>query len=81
MELNVPKLDGEVVAGMQQASGDRAVFPDAGQTATPIAATVFVGRTIGDVDPKFASKEAEELAHVRENPQSVVLITGGDPMA
>jgi len=84
MELNVPKLDGEVVAGMQHKYQETVLFfPTQGQTCQAYCSYCFRwAQFIGDADLKFASKEAEELArYVRENPQvSSVLITGGDPM-
>ena len=84
MELNVPKLDGEVVAGMQHKYQETVLFfPTQGQTCHAYCSYCFRwAQFIGDADLKFASKEAEELArYVRENPQvSSVLITGGDPM-
>ena len=84
MELNVPKLDGEVVAGMQHKYQETVLFfPTQGQTCHAYCSYCFRwAQFIGDADLKFASKEAEELArYVRENPRvSSVLITGGDPM-
>ena len=84
MELNVPKLDGEVVAGMQHKYQETVLFfPSQGQTCHAYCSYCFRwAQFIGDADLKFASKEADELArYVRENPQvSSVLITGGDPM-
>ena len=84
MELNVPKLDGEVVAGMQHKYQETVLFfPTQGQTCHAYCSYCFRwAQFIGDADLKFASKEAAELArYVRENPQvSSVLVTGGDPM-
>lgn len=84
MELNVPKLEGEVVAGMQHKYQETVLFfPSQGQTCHAYCSYCFRwAQFVGDSDLKFASKEAENLArYVRENPQvSSVLITGGDPM-
>ena len=84
MELNVPRLEGEVVAGMQHKYQETVLFfPSQGQTCHAYCSYCFRwAQFVGDSDLKFASKEAENLArYVRENPQvSSVLITGGDPM-
>tara|TARA_B100000700_G_scaffold157420_1_gene174727 strand:+ start:2329 stop:3651 length:1323 start_codon:yes stop_codon:yes gene_type:complete len=84
MELNVPKLDGEAVAGMQHKYQETILFfPSQGQTCHAYCTYCFRwAQFIGDRDLKFASREASELVrYVRENPQvSSVLITGGDPM-
>ena len=84
MELNVPKLEGEVVEGMQHKYQETVLFfPTQGQTCHAYCSYCFRwAQFVGDADLKFATKEAENLArYVRENPQvSSVLITGGDPM-
>ena len=84
MELNVPKLEGEVVAGMQHKYQETVLFfPSQGQTCHAYCSYCFRwAQFVGDADLKFATKEAANLAgYVRENPQvSSVLITGGDPM-
>ena len=84
MELNVPKLNGETVAGMQHKYQETVLFfPTQGQTCHAYCSYCFRwAQFIGDADLKFASREANQLVnYVRENPQvSSVLITGGDPM-
>ncbi|MAE30157.1 MAG: lysine 2,3-aminomutase [Verrucomicrobiales bacterium] len=84
MELNVPKLDGETVAGMQHKYQETVLFfPTQGQTCHAYCSYCFRwAQFIGDADLKFASREADQLVnYVRDNPQvSSVLITGGDPM-
>ena len=84
MELNVPKLEGEVVEGMQHKYQETVLFfPSQGQTCHAYCSYCFRwAQFVGNSDLKFASKEADNLArYVRENPQvSSVLITGGDPM-
>ena len=84
MELNVPKLEGEVVAGMQHKYQETVLFfPSQGQTCHAYCSYCFRwAQFVGDADLKFATKEAANLSrYVRENPQvSSVLITGGDPM-
>jgi KamA family protein len=84
MELNVPRLDGEVVAGIQHKYQETVLFfPSQGQTCHAYCSYCFRwAQFIGDTDLKFASREAGQLVrYVRDNPQvSSVLITGGDPM-
>ncbi|MEE2946944.1 MAG: lysine 2,3-aminomutase [Verrucomicrobiota bacterium] len=84
MELNVPRLDGAAVAGMQHKYQETVLFfPTQGQTCHAYCSYCFRwAQFIGDVDLKFASREADQLVnYVRDNPQvSSVLITGGDPM-
>ncbi|MBC8243470.1 MAG: lysine 2,3-aminomutase [Verrucomicrobia bacterium] len=84
MELNVPRLDGETVAGIQHKYQETVLFfPTQGQTCHAYCSYCFRwAQFVGNADLKFASREAEQLvSYVRENPQvSSVLITGGDPM-
>ena len=84
IELNVPRLDGEVVAGIQHKYQETVLFfPGQGQTCHAYCSYCFRwAQFVGDADLKFASREADQLVnYVRENPQvSSVLITGGDPM-
>jgi L-lysine 2,3-aminomutase len=84
MELNVPRLDGEVVAGIQHKYQETVLFfPSQGQTCHAYCSYCFRwAQFIGDADLKFASKEVDHLVnYVKDNPQlSSVLITGGDPM-
>ncbi len=84
MELNVPRLDGEVVAGIQHKYQETVLFfPSQGQTCHAYCSYCFRwAQFIGDADLKFASREVDHLVnYVKDNPQvSSVLITGGDPM-
>jgi len=84
MELNVPRLDGAAVAGMQHKYQETVLFfPTQGQTCHAYCSYCFRwAQFVGDADLKFASREADQLVnYVRDNPQvSSVLITGGDPM-
>jgi L-lysine 2,3-aminomutase len=80
----VPRLDGEVVAGIQHKYQETVLFfPSQGQTCHAYCSYCFRwAQFVGDADLKFASREAGQLVrYVRDNPQvSSVLITGGDPM-
>ncbi len=84
MELNVPRLDGEVVAGIQHKYQETVLFfPSQGQTCHAYCSYCFRwAQFIGDADLKFASREVDHLVnYMKDNPQvSSVLITGGDPM-
>ncbi|MED6314670.1 MAG: lysine 2,3-aminomutase [Verrucomicrobiota bacterium] len=84
MELNVPKINGDAVAGMQHKYQETVLFfPKQGQTCHAYCSYCFRwAQFVGDADLKFASREADKLLkYVRDNPQvSSVLITGGDPM-
>ena len=84
MELNVPRLDGEMLAGIQHKYQETVLFfPSQGQTCHAYCSYCFRwAQFIGDTDLKFASRETGQLVrYVRDNPQvSSVLITGGDPM-
>ena len=84
MELNVPRLDGEVVAGIQHKYQETVLFfPSQGQTCHAYCSYCFRwAQFIGDADLKFASREVDHLVnYVKDTPQvSSVLITGGDPM-
>ena len=84
MELNVPKINGDAVAGMQHKYQETVLFfPAQGQTCHAYCSYCFRwAQFVGDADLKFASREADKLLnYVRDNPQvSSVLITGGDPM-
>ena len=84
MELNVPRLDGEVVAGIQHKYQETVLFfPSQGQTCHAYCSYCFRwAQFIGAADLKFASREVDHLVnYMKDNPQvSSVLITGGDPM-
>ena len=83
-DKNVPRLNGEVVPGMQHKYRETAlVFPSAGQTCHAYCTYCFRwAQFIGDKDLRFATKEISPVvAYLRANPQVTdVLFTGGDPM-
>jgi KamA family protein len=83
-ELNVPRLDGEVLPGMQHKYRETVLFfPGLGQTCHAYCTYCFRwAQFVGDDELQFASREADQLvAYLREHPEvSDVLITGGDPM-
>jgi KamA family protein len=82
--LNVPKLDGEVLPGLQHKYRETVLFfPAAGQTCHSYCTFCFRwAQFVGMSDLRFAAKEASQLAeYVRRHPEVTnVLITGGDPM-
>jgi len=83
-ELNVPRLDGEPLPGMQHKYRETVLFfPALGQTCHAYCTYCFRwAQFVGDPELKFASREADRLvAYLRQHPEvSDVLITGGDPL-
>ncbi|MCH2172202.1 lysine 2,3-aminomutase [Myxococcota bacterium] len=83
-ELNVPKLDGEVVPGVQHKYRETVLFfPASGQTCHAYCTYCFRWPQFVGLDGlKFASKQVESLvAYLKRHPEvSNVVITGGDPM-
>lgn len=83
VELNVPYLDGQPLAGMQHKYRDTVLFfPSHGQTCHTFCSYCFRWpQFVGLDDLKFASRQAESLvAYLKQHPEvSNVLITGGDP--
>jgi KamA family protein len=84
VELNVPKLDGESLPGMQHKYRETVLFfPSQGQTCHAYCSYCFRWpQFMGLENLKFASREATQLAsYVRRHPEiSSILLTGGDPM-
>ena len=84
MELNVPRIDNEPVAGMQHKYRETVLFfPTPGQTCHAYCTYCFRwAQFVGINELKFASKESDQLVrYLREHQEvSSVLFTGGDPM-
>jgi KamA family protein len=84
MELNVPRLDGKPLSGMQHKYRETVLFfPSHGQTCHTYCTYCFRwAQFVGIDELKFASKESELLvAYLKEHPEvNSVLFTGGDPM-
>jgi KamA family protein len=84
MELNVPRLAGEVVPGVQHKYRETVLFfPAAGQTCHAYCSYCFRwAQFTGDDELKFASRESGQLVeYLKRHPEvTSVLITGGDPM-
>jgi KamA family protein len=84
MELNVPRLHGRALPGMQHKYRETVLFfPSQGQTCHAYCTYCFRwAQFVGLDDLRFASREAEGLAgYLREHPEvNSVLFTGGDPL-
>lgn len=84
MELNVPRVGGEPVPGMQHKYPETVLlFPKQGQTCHAYCTYCFRwAQFVGDADLKFASDDVERMVdYVRRRPEvTSVLITGGDAM-
>lgn len=85
MDLNVPRLDGRPVRGMQHKYRETVLFfPAQGQTCHAYCTYCFRWpQFVGlDDEMKFASREAETLlTYLRAHPEVTnVLFTGGDPL-
>jgi KamA family protein len=84
LELNVPRLDGEPLPGMQHKYRETVLFfPSQGQTCHAYCTYCFRWPQFVGIDElKFASREAETLVeYLRRHPEvSSVLFTGGDPL-
>lgn len=84
LALNVPKLDGAPVAGVQHKYRETVLFfPSAGQTCHSYCTYCFRwAQFVGLDDLKFAAKEAATLVrYLRRHPEvTSVLFTGGDPL-
>ncbi len=84
LELNVPRLDGEVIDGVQHKYRETVLFfPKQGQTCHSYCTFCFRwAQFVGDTDLQFAAREAEQLVEYLRTHQEVsdVLITGGDPL-
>jgi len=84
LELNVPKINGEAIPGIQHKYNETVLFfPTQGQTCHSYCTFCFRwAQFIGDKELKFSSKEASQLhRYLKEHKEvSDLLITGGDPM-
>ncbi len=83
-ELNVPRLDGEPLPGLQHKYRETVLFfPGRGQTCHAYCTYCFRwAQFVGMQELKFAEREADRLVrYVERHPEVTdVLITGGDPM-
>ena len=81
---NRPRLNGEVLKGMQHKYKETALFfPAQGQTCHAYCTFCFRwAQFIGMDDLKIAMKEADQMvAYLRQHPEITdILFTGGDPM-
>jgi L-lysine 2,3-aminomutase len=84
LDLNVPRLDGEPVPGLQHKYRETVLFfPSAGQTCHAYCTYCFRwAQFVGIEELKFANNDAQQLVeYLRAHPEvSDVLITGGDPL-
>ena len=83
-EHNVPRLDGQPLAGLQHKYAETVLFfPAQGQTCHSYCTFCFRwAQFIGDKELRFASADADELKRylAAHHEVSDVLITGGDPL-
>jgi KamA family protein len=83
-EHNVPMLDGEMLQGMQHKYQETVLFfPARGQVCHSYCTFCFRwAQFVGDVDLRFAAKEADTLHRYLTAHREVsdLLVTGGDPM-
>ena len=84
MELNVPRLDGEPIPGLQHKYRETVLFfPSQGQTCHAYCSYCFRwAQFVGIDELRFASREAETLVrYLREHREvQSILFTGGDPL-
>jgi KamA family protein len=84
MELNVPRLQGRSVPGMQHKYRETVLFfPSQGQTCHAYCTYCFRwAQFVGIDELKFANREAESLVEYLRQHREVrsVLFTGGDPL-
>ncbi|WP_297528165.1 KamA family radical SAM protein [Thiohalobacter sp.] len=82
--LNVPRLNGEPLPGLQHKYRETVLFfPSQGQVCHSYCTFCFRwAQFVGDKSLRFASNEAESLhAYLRAHPAVTdLLVTGGDPM-
>ena len=83
-QLNVPRLDGETLDGIQHKYRETVLFfPSQGQVCHSYCTFCFRwAQFIGDKELRFSAKEAAHLHdYLRRHPAiSDLLVTGGDPM-
>ena len=84
LELNVPRLDGAGVDGVQHKYRETVLyFPGNGQTCHAYCTYCFRwAQFVGDADLRFTAADPTQLvAYLHAHPEvSDVLVTGGDPM-
>ena len=84
MELNVPRLDGRPLPGLQHKYRETVLFfPSQGQTCHAYCTYCFRwAQFVGIDELKFASREVESLvAYLKAHPEvQSVLFTGGNPL-
>ncbi len=84
MELNVPRINGRRLRGMQHKYRETVLFfPASGQTCHAYCTYCFRwAQFVGVQELRFASRGVDDLLHyLRLHPEVTdVLITGGDPM-
>jgi KamA family protein len=84
MEMNMPRLDGEVVEGLQHKYRETVLFfPSQGQTCHSYCTFCFRwAQFVGDKELRIASNQRDRvLGYLRSRPRVTdLLITGGDPM-
>ena len=84
LEHNIPKLDGEVVEGLQHKYRETVLFfPSSGQVCHSYCTFCFRwAQFVGDKDLKIAARESTQLqGYLREHPEVTdILVTGGDPL-
>ena len=84
MELNVPKLNGEALSGMQHKYKETVLFfPSQGQVCHAYCTFCFRwAQFVGDKDLQFSAKEADSLhTYLAEHKEVTdILLTGGDPL-
>ena len=84
LDLNVPRLNGTAMPGVQHKYRETVLFfPSAGQTCHSYCSYCFRWpQFVGLDDLKFAAREAETLVEYLRQHREVnsVLFTGGDPM-
>ena len=84
MELNVPRVGEEPIAGVQHKYAETVLFfPAAGQTCHAYCTYCFRwAQFVGIDELKFAAREADSLVSYLRSHREVtnVLFTGGDPM-
>ena len=84
MTMNVPKLDGKPVLGVQHKYKETVlIFPSSGQTCHAYCTFCFRwAQFVGMNDLKFATDESKRFQDYLKDSKNVtdVLITGGDPM-
>jgi KamA family protein len=83
-ELNVPRLDGQPLPGVQHKYRETVLFfPSQGQVCHSYCTFCFRwAQFVGDKELRFAANEAESLHRYLRQDRNIsdLLVTGGDPM-